>query len=283
MKNEYMLDGAAGKHITLDVHLGAVEGPAPLVLYAHGFNGFKDWGNGDLMARYFTDAGLHFLKFNFSHNGTTPAQQEAFADPEAFGHNNFTKQLFDLRQVTDWICSSRFPFRDRVDTGNIILIGHSMGGGTSVLYASEDIRISQLITWAAIGAATTPWGKWNEEKMRQWREQGVAYYTNSRTGQDLPLYYQLYEDFCRHTGRLDIQRAAREIRVPWLICHGREDTAVACEVAVQLHSLSPVSGLCLLDSGHTFGRTHPWTEDYFNGDTVQLLEKTILHIKAHIR
>lgn len=74
MKREFVITGAGGRPVALDIHLAVTATHAPLILYAHGFNGFKDWGNGDLMARYFTDAGFHFLKFNFSHNGTTPGQ-----------------------------------------------------------------------------------------------------------------------------------------------------------------------------------------------------------------
>lgn len=158
-----------------------------------------------------------------------------------------------------------------------------MGGGTAILYTAENSCISQLVTWAATGAATTPWGKWDDNRMQHWKDTGVTYYTNSRTGQELPLYYQLYEDFQKHADRLDIPRAAKKITVPWLICHGTEDAAVAYEVAVQLHQIAPVSELFLMDSGHTFGRVHPWTAADFHRDTEILLAKSILYIKAHIR
>ncbi|WP_435524823.1 hypothetical protein [Chryseobacterium indoltheticum] len=36
------------------------------------------------------------VKFNFSHNGTTVEDPENFADLEAFGNNNYSKELSDL-------------------------------------------------------------------------------------------------------------------------------------------------------------------------------------------
>ena len=70
-----------------------------------------------------------------------------------------------------------------------------MGGGISILQAAEDKRINKLITWASISECKTPWGNWPPDKMQQWKETGVEYYTNSRTKQEMPLYYQLYEDY----------------------------------------------------------------------------------------
>ena len=37
-----------------------------------------------------------FVKFNFSHNGTTLESPSDFKDLESFGNNNFSKELYDL-------------------------------------------------------------------------------------------------------------------------------------------------------------------------------------------
>ena len=73
------ISGEDRKTIALDLFY-QMSGKQPLVIYAHGFNGFKDWGNFDLIATRFAEAGFCFLKFNFSHNGTTPELPEYFAD-----------------------------------------------------------------------------------------------------------------------------------------------------------------------------------------------------------
>ena len=78
-----LIKGANEKPIALDIFY-AGEGPKRLVIYAHGFNGFKDWGSFDLIATQFAAAGFLFVKFNFSHNGTTPEDPENFVDLEAF-------------------------------------------------------------------------------------------------------------------------------------------------------------------------------------------------------
>ncbi len=254
------LAGAVDKPILLDIFFEACTVKRPVVIYAHGFNGFKDWGNFDLIADQFVVAGFVFVKFNFSHNGTTPAAPEDFVDTEAFGNNNYTIQLEDLQCVTNWLCNSENEYGQVVDTEKIYLIGHSMGGGISILFTAEDERIKKLVTWAAISECKTPWGNWSQDKMAEWKERGVQYYANSRTKQELPLYYQLYKNYVENKERLDIKRAMQTVTVPVLICHGTSDPAVPLQSALNLKSWQAEARLFTLDTDHVFGRRHPNTE-----------------------
>ena len=56
----------------------------PLIIFCHGYKGFKDWGAWNLMAEAFAKIGFCFIKFNFSHNGGTIEQPIDFPDLEAF-------------------------------------------------------------------------------------------------------------------------------------------------------------------------------------------------------
>jgi dienelactone hydrolase len=210
-----LLPGSAGKPITLDIFFEQEQQKNPIVIYVHGFNGFKDWGSFDLVAAQFAKQGFVLVKFNFSHNGTTPGQPEDFADLEAFGNNNYTKQLDDLGLVIDWVCDAENPYQEAIDKNNICLMGHSMGGGISILKAAEDKRVTRLITWAGISECKTPWGNWPDNKMPEWKESGVQYYTNSRTQQQMPMYYQLYEDYIQNQERLDIKKAIKGLTIPY--------------------------------------------------------------------
>lgn len=68
---------------------------APLVIFAHGFKGFKDWGTHNMVANLFAENGFRYLKFNFSHNGTTVDKPIDFADLIAFSENTFSIELDD--------------------------------------------------------------------------------------------------------------------------------------------------------------------------------------------
>src|SRR5258708_25698923 len=101
--------------MAVDIFFKENETRKPVVIYAHGFNGFKDWANFDLIADRFAREGFVLVKFNFSHNGTTPANPEQFTDLEAFGKNNYSKELFDLRAVIDWVCDPANPYHHAID------------------------------------------------------------------------------------------------------------------------------------------------------------------------
>ncbi len=261
--------------MTVDITCDTLREKCPVILYAHGFNGFKDWGNFDLIAQQFAAAGFTFVKFNFSHNGTTPEHQQDFTDLEAFGENNYSKELYDLEKMVDWITDADNPFATYLNTDKIGLIGHSMGGGISIITTAEDKRVKALVTWAAISECKTPWTHWPGEKLQVWKSDGVAYYANGRTKQQMPMYYQLYEDFQNNSNRLDILKAAGSIKVPFLICHGTGDTSVTVESAYRLQQANPNADLLLLDSDHVFGRKHPWTEDKLPDAMQTVVDKNI--------
>ncbi len=272
-----------GFPVVADVFVSEEEGARPVVVYAHGFNGFKDWGGMDRIAEAFARAGFAFVKLNFSHNGTSPARPDEFVQPEAYGLNTYTKELDDLGAVLDWVCSPDHPIAERVDAARIGLIGHSRGGGIALLMAAEDARVAAVATWASVAECKTPWGAWPEEKMRAWKETGVQYIVNSRTGQSLPLFYSLYEDFVRNRERLDIERAVRSLRAPLLLVHGTADATVSVEKAHLLQSWKPDAEMFLPDTDHVFGRRHPWSGEDFPEATTAVVERTIRFFSEVLR
>ena len=274
-----IIPGANKLPVAIDIFFENEQEQKPVVIYAHGFNGFKDWGNFDLIAEKFSAAGYVLVKFNFSHNGTTPETPEEFTNLEAFGNNNYTKQLTDLQLVIDWVCDPANSYHSVINSNKIYLMGHSMGGGIAILYAAADKRIKKLITWAAISECKTPWGTWPAEKMQQWKETGVAHYHNSRTHQQMPMYYQLYEDYLQNMERLDIQKAIGQLDIPILICHGTTDLAVPVENAYTLKTRQPSAQLFINESDHVFGRKHPWTDNELPASMKEVVEACLQFLK----
>lgn len=255
--------------------------PKPVLIYAHGFNGFKDWGNFDLLAAQSAEAGFAFVKFNFSHNGTSMEQPQAFVNLEAYAENNYTTQLFDLNKIVDWVVNNE-RFQGEFDVSRIGLTGHSLGGGISILYAAEDARIKALATWAAIAQCATPWTSWPDFRMEKWRKTGVDYILNSRTGQQMPLHYQLYENFQKNQHRLDILGAIARLEIPVLICHGIRDTSVPFASAETLLSAQPKAALFAVQSDHVFGRSHPWTATELPLPMQQVMDETLRFFKRKL-
>ena len=74
----------------------------------------------------------------------------------------------------------------------------------------------------------------------------------------MPLYRTLRDDLLTNQARLDVMAAAARVRVPWLVLHGSEDSAVSVDEARALAAAGPAAALRILDGwGHTFGAVHP--------------------------
>ncbi len=256
-----------------EVFYTATNSPKPVVIFAHGFKGYKDWGPWNAMVPHFVKAGFVFVKFNFSHNGGTVEDPIDFPDLEAFGNNNYSKELDDLGAVLDALEQHEMP-RQEMNLNRIFLIGHSRGGGIVLLKANEDQRVKKVTTWAGVSdyAGRFPQG----ELLQQWERDGVYHIVNGRTQQNMPLYYQFYEDFVTHRQRLDIPNAAKQLTIPTLVIHGTNDMAVNVEEAENLKQWNPAFELLLIEgAGHTFGGKHPWEETALPTDLQQVVEATV--------
>ncbi len=248
--------------------------PKPVIIFVHGFKGFKDWGPFNLLADKFAQEGFVFTKLNLSHNGTTPEKPTEFADLEAFGKNNFSIELNDLGIFIDHLEGghSAIPASE-ADLNRFLLIGHSRGGGLVILKAAEDSRVQALASWSGINDIDQ---RWPDEYIEEWKKKGVQYIFNSRTGQQMPLYYQVVEDYYENKDRLDIPQAVAGMKQPHLIIHGTDDTTVPHQAAIHMNKLNPETKLFLLEGAdHTFGGQHPLAESVIPTHMDIVIQETI--------
>ncbi len=223
-----------------------------LIVFVHGFMGFKDWGAWNLLQHYFTEKGFGFCKYNATHNGGTIENGIDFPDEQAFGENTYSKELNDLISVLDWLETKiNVPY-------NVNLIGHSRGGGIVLLASNEDKRVKRTITLAAICdiGSRFPTG----DALEEWKKTGVRYVANSRTKQNLPNYYTLFEDFKANEDRLNIRKACESIKIPVLVIHGDQDTSVPISEGEQIAKWLKTELITISETDHVFGATHPWNK-----------------------
>lgn len=256
---EFTLTGPThGRAFAADATYRPTGQPQPVVVFVHGFKGFKDWGHFGLLGNFFAEQGFVFVKLNFSHNGVVPGGTGDLEDLEAFGRNNFCLELADLTQLLDALHTpGATPLPpEALDLSCLCLVGHSRGGGIVLLQAGEDPRVRAVATWAAV-ADLHP--RWPAEVLAAWQQAGVLLVPNVRTGQQLPLYYQLAENYFAHLSRLDLPSRLPLLRQPLLVVHGAPDETVPLSAAYQLKNQKPDAQLVVLpDAPHNFGGAHPW-------------------------
>ncbi|UYZ60888.1 alpha/beta hydrolase family protein [Hymenobacter latericus] len=250
--------------------------PKPVVVFVHGFKGFKDWGHFNVMADYFALRGFVFVKLDLSHNGVVIGGTGDLEDLDAFGRNNFSIELDDIGCLLDALHqpgATPVPPAE-MDLGRLYLAGHSRGGGLVMLKGAEDKRVRAVAAWAPI---TNVNPGWPEPMMQQWQQAGVIHVENARTKQQLPLYFQIVEDFHTNRLRLDIpHNVRRKLRQPLLVIHGDQDETLPVQKAHELPRWKPDTELVILPgAGHMFGGAHPWDAEHLPEPAHEVAERTI--------
>ncbi|PWS26282.1 alpha/beta hydrolase [Pedobacter yonginense] len=269
-QSEFSLTGADGKIIVGDITFDEKNPNTPIVLFIHGFKGFKDWGAHNLVARHFASNGYRYIKFNLSHSGVPANDPKDVTDMEAFASNTISKELFDVNAVLDFI-EKAYGKETKIN-----LIGHSRGGGLAIIEASNDVRINKLITWSAISSFNSLWKK---EQESEWKRTGKISVTNARTKEEMPLNVTLLQDFEDNAETFNILKAAKQINIPWLIVQGDDDVNVPFEHAQKLADANSNSRLIKIEgANHVYGATQPYQNETLPPLLFKVCEKCLLFL-----
>ena len=264
--------GSAGREALIDLCIPE-NFNQKIVVFIHGYMGFKDWGAWNLMEACFVNRGFGFCKFNLTHNGTTIQNALEFADLNAFSQNRYSYEKTDVLCALDWL-------QNKVDltTCNVHLVGHSRGGGIVLLCAS-DSRVSSVITLAAISSIEKRFDL-PSDILEDWKKIGVRYVKNGRTHQEMPHSIEQLTDFETHRSELDIRKACMELKKPLLILHGDQDESVSIEEGEAIAAWTKQSLHVIHGANHTFGASHPIPEQTLPTELQMCCEKIIEFIDS---
>ena len=248
--------GANNRKSLIDFELPADQETKTILVFIHGYKGYKNWGCWDLVQRYFVLNGYGFCKFNLSHNGGTVDNPIDFPDLDAFAENRYTYELIDIQKVLDWL-----ETKVTISNYNVYLVGHSRGGGDAIL-SGADNRITGVITWSSIAdvAMRFPTG----DELNEWKQKGVRYVKNARTNQDMPHNYTMYEDWLNNQSTLDISSKAKQLKRLNKRCfhiHGDSDEAVSITESEKLSNWTRGKLIIIRSGNHTFNSKQPWKNE----------------------
>ncbi|AIQ11120.1 alpha/beta hydrolase family protein [Paenibacillus durus] len=238
-----------------------------LIVIAHGYKGFKDWGMFPYVAESLS--GKHeVVTFNFSHGGIG-ADLQNFTELEKFARNTYHRELKDLNVLLSYL--SQHP---KLGGLPLFLLGHSRGGGVCLLHALDSPgEVAGVISWNGV----TDLDLFTEDQKQDMREKGRAYVLNGRTGQQMPLDAVILEDLERQKERYNIIERMRTAKFPVTLIQGSNDVARLRQGSEKLTALRPDIDWVQIPGGdHTFGTVHP-----FAGPTPQS-EQAIAATEAFI-
>ncbi|MDB9895656.1 prolyl oligopeptidase family serine peptidase [Flavobacteriales bacterium] len=275
-RKSIIISGSKKNDILIDIKFKKNNLKKKVVIFSHGFKGFKDWGPFNNISETFANNNFVFVKFNFSYNGTTINHPIDFNDLKSFAENNFSIELDDLNEVINWVITND-ELIDNIDINSISLFGHSRGGAISILKTQEDSRINKVVSWASPCDFTNIM---DEKKIKAWKDNGFVYVYNSRTNQNMPLNYQFYEDSLKNIDRINIKNSVINIKIPILIIHGDNDTSVSVDSARIMKKWNNNLELYIIkDANHVFNAKHPFYDDKYPHHLLEAINKTMNFLK----
>jgi len=227
---------------------------SPCLIFVHGFKGFKDWGFGPYLGKFFADKGFFVVTFNFSHNGVGESRTE-FDELDKFAENTFSLEISELTELID---AYKNGFFGKTKIKKIGLVGHSRGGAISLLTASQKKDVDALAVWSSVAKLD----RYSERQKENWKKKGVFEVLNQRTKQVMRLNLSLLEDIEKNGDTtLNIKRAVADLKRPLLLVHGEQDLAVPIVEGEQLFNWSDktlTEFQKIPAAGHTFDIKHPF-------------------------
>ncbi|MFZ4452505.1 alpha/beta hydrolase family protein [Salibacterium aidingense] len=234
-----------------NVHAPKEQTERPVVIICHGFKGHKDWNFFPYAADELAANGFYAIRFNFSCNGVN---EEDFDELEKFAGNTYTRELKDLDALFEQMKARALPFSEHFEMDHIGMVGHSRGGASSIIFASEHPEIKAVVTWNGVAEVDFL----GEDLKNEIRENGVGYIENKRTKQDMPIKSNLLEDIEHNKERFDIVATLKQMNTPVHIVQGGADGQWLREGAEKMNDTAAQHSLAIIEGGtHTFNAAHP--------------------------
>lgn len=276
MKYNFLITTSAGNLIDCDLYSEDRNECKPVVLFVHGFKGFKDWGFFPPAAGFFAKNGFHAITFNFSHNGVSTGSLD-FDDLASFAENNLSLEVDELKEIATFIISSNFCNF----SGQLFIIGHSRGGGVALLASPTIKELYAVAAWSSISFVD----RYTDRQKKEWVERGSLKFLNARTGQEMSMNYSFLEDLLANKeAKLSIEKSIAQLEIPILAIHGEIDLTVPVKDSERIISFSKnrKSELFIVPkAGHTFDMVHPATE--ITAQFSSVINKTEKFFRRYIR
>jgi pimeloyl-ACP methyl ester carboxylesterase len=241
--------------LAVDLFLPPVEddSPIPVIIYCHGFKGFKNWGFIPYLHEYFSAGNFAFIAFNYARNGVV-GNDDIVTQNQLFAGNTVTSELNSMKAVGDWLKENAQQFN--LDREHVTWLGHSRGGANVIVFANlYPNYVEKIVAWNPI-----PSYQWlfKDVDKEHWKNQKSISITNARTGQVLSLDYGVWADILANEEEYDVLENTRTLGRPLLIVHGEQDDVVPPELSLPLYEACVHSlRMTVPTANHTFNVGHP--------------------------
>lgn len=267
--------------LTFDVHLHENLQSKPIAIFFHGFKSFRNWGFIPYICNELANDNIITINLDFTLNGVISENPVVF-DIERFARNTITQELDDARKLIKTLNNSKnIPQLKEVLkdwNGEVILMGHSRGGGISMLLADE-IKTSKLIL---LGTIST-FDRYTSRLKQEWLSKGYLEFNDIMNKQLLRMNSTYLIDLEENKEKFDLYKIARHLEIPVLFIHGENDISERAEKAKEIYKIiqnnqkSNCNFVLLQKANHLFNVTHPFE------NTNLFLEEALNNIKNFLK
>lgn len=282
-KHSGQLTSTDGNPIRYDLYAPHLDsGMMPIIIFLHGFKGFKDWGTFPDAFFEMARQGFAVLAINFSHSGVG-SDSDVVEYPDLFRSQTLSQELADIEVTLEAIKSGDIGKpAGLTNLFPIGMIGHSRGGHTAIAAAAEFDDISCLVTWAAVANVLD---SWSDSMKKDWEKSGVTEVANTRTGQVLPIDRVLFDDTVENRNRLIAIERVKELYIPCMFIHGNQDESVPHRNSQLLYEACPgyeKEKLLIDGANHTFGSSHPFDSEDLPEKFSEVVDQTIRWFQLYL-
>ena len=209
VEEKITFENCRGDMLSGVLHYPAAAKANGAVILCHGMESDKNSEKLIFLSHRLAEAGVLALRFDFAYVGESSGKFEDIT---------YSGEVEDL--------NAAYALVRKRQPGKTAILGSSMGGTVALLFASMEPSVAALVTVAApVHPENFPRRVLTVAQLQEWRERGFTLYNGQR------LNVSLLEDL----ERLDVPRAAREVKCPVLILHGDADPVVPVGEAHELH------------------------------------------------
>ena len=245
---DWKMKGSGGEEIHGTTH--APNGnPKGVVLMAHGFKGYKDYGMFPWLATRFSADGFIVHRFNFSYSGMIDGDGP-FEREDLFEQATWNTQVVDLQILSEAFSLPDIP---------LILFGHSRGGVSTLLAVGRGSVHPDGVIALSSPSNCNPLSREDQDRLL---DEGRLESPSGRTGQMLYIGKTFLEEQLESPEMHDLLTLSSGIDVPCLLIHGEIDPTVPAEAARTIAGNISHSTLAIIAGGdHVFNTQNPFPVD----------------------
>jgi len=208
MQEKVFIKNSKGLKLASIIRYPGKDRQYPTIMILHGFTGYKEEAHFEELERILVKNGFAVIRFDASGSGNSGGSFE-----KDYSMSNYLK---DIKSVYDYLQKLEFVNKEKIG-----IVGHSMGGLLSIVFASLRPEIYACVSISSPVILTET--DWIKGAIERWEELGWFYKKISQKDNDVRIPFSFITD----ANKFDALNYIKKLRCPFLTVLGLSDDVVS--------------------------------------------------------